>query len=39
MAWSDKVIVEGRFPVSEQNYTIVKLFDGTECQIPLRHWS
>ena len=35
MTRSDKIMVEERFPISEQGYTVQKLLDGTECQIPL----
>ena len=31
----DQIKAEERFPISEQGYTIGKLFNGTECQIPL----
>ena len=27
----NKIIVEERFPISEQGYTVRKLLDGTEC--------
>ena len=30
-----KIVVEERFPMSEQGYTTGKLLDGTECQILL----
>ena len=30
-----KMVAEGRFPISGQGYTVVKLLDGTECQILL----
>ena len=30
-----KIKVEGRFPISEQGYTVGKLLDGTECQLLL----
>ena len=33
MTMSGKIIVEERFPMSEQGYTVQKLLDGTECQI------
>ena len=32
---SDKIKEEERFPISEQGYIVVKLLDGTECQILL----
>ena len=32
---TSKIKAEDRFPVSEQGYMIVKLLDGTECQILL----
>ena len=32
---TSKIKVEESFPISEQGYTIGKLFDGTECQILL----
>ena len=31
----DKMKMEERFPISGQGYTVGKLLDGTECQIPL----
>ena len=31
----DEIKVEARFPLSEQGYTVGKLLDGTEFQIPL----
>ena len=30
-----KIVVEERFPISEQGYTTGRLLDGTECQILL----
>ena len=35
MVRDDKMVVEERFPISEQGYTTGKLLDGTECQILL----
>ena len=35
MVRDNKIVAAGRFPMSEQGYTIGKLFDGTECQILL----
>ena len=32
---ASKIKAEERFPISEQGYTVGKLLDGTECQIPL----
>ena len=32
---NSKIKAEKSFPISEQGYTIGKLLDGTECQIPL----
>ena len=35
MTRASKIKAEEKFPISEQGYTAGKLFDGTECQIPL----
>ena len=34
-AKSDKLKAEESFPISEQGYTLGKLWDGTECQLLL----
>ena len=33
MTWEDNLMVEERFSITEQGYTVDKLLDGTECQI------
>ena len=35
MTKASKIKAEGKFPISEQGYTVGKLLDGTECQIHL----
>ena len=35
MTRATKIKAEEKFPISEQGYTVGKLFDGTECQILL----
>ena len=35
MTQDDDLVIEEKFPITEQGYTVGKLLDGTECQILL----